>query len=217
MKITFKAKVLFIVMVSISMTVSAGTIDTVGQEPYEQCGYCHEYDGNSRMPLYPRLAGQTKQYIEKQLRDFRIGKRKGTMQATAEMLTDEDISVVANYFSQQAVVVNNRNSSMNKQDEIAQNLFLYGDKNRNLQACTTCHGQFGLGVAAVPRLANQHEGYLYQQLLAFKAGERTNDDSQQMQGISQKLSNNEMRLLAKYLANLSLKSTKKQDYKHIKQ
>lgn len=217
MKITFKAKVLFIVMISISMTVNAGTIDTVGQEPYEQCGYCHEYDGNSKMPLYPRLAGQNKHYIEKQLRDFRVGKRKGTMQATAEMLTDEDIKAVANYFSQQKVVVQNRVLLMNKQNEKAKNLFLHGDKNRNLQACASCHGQSGMGLTVIPRLADQHESYLHQQLLAFKAGERTNDDSQQMQGISQKLSNNEMRLLAKYLAHLSLKSSKIKDNNHIKQ
>lgn len=196
-------KVQILIMMSISMTINADTIDTIGQEPYEQCGYCHEYDGNSKMPLYPRLAGQTKQYITKQLRDFRSAKRKGTMQATAEMLSDADINTVANYFSQQSVDLSTRRSSVNKQNAWASNLFFNGDKKRNLQACSDCHGQTGLGVAAVPRLANQHESYLHQELLAFKTGERTNDDAQQMQGISKKLSSNEMRLLAVYLAHFT--------------
>ena len=203
MKISVSAKISFLLMMSISMLSNADTIDTVGQEPYEQCGYCHEYDGNSKMPLYPRLAGQRKQYIKKQLRDFRAGKRKGTMQATAEMLTDEDINIVAKYFSQQVVILNTRLSVMNKQNGWAKNLFLQGDKKRNLPACSDCHGQSGLGLTVVPRLASQHESYLYQQLVAFKTGERTNDLAQQMQGISQQLSDREMRLLAEYLANLS--------------
>ena len=92
-------------MLSLSKLIVADTIDTSGQAPYEQCGYCHEYDGNSKMPMYPRLAGQQAAYIVKQLQDFRAGRRMGQMQATAELLSDEDIQEVADYFSQQAMLV----------------------------------------------------------------------------------------------------------------
>ena len=35
------------------------------------CGACHGADGNSTIPQYPILAGQTARYIYLQLRDFK--------------------------------------------------------------------------------------------------------------------------------------------------
>ena len=108
------------VMIVASNLADAGTIDTSEQAPYEQCGYCHEYDGNSIMPDYPKLAGQQKEYLIKQLMDFKNGKRKGLMQATAELLTKEDINVVASYFSQQMA------NSSNQSSRIGAEIIQYG-------------------------------------------------------------------------------------------
>ena len=208
MKLVMKAVVFqvlfFNMMMFMSMTGIADTIDTVGQEPYEQCGYCHEYDGNSLMPLYPKLAEQMPEYIKKQLQDFRTGKRKGQMQATAELLTDKDIEVVASYFSKQQIKKVSATPLSKEQYEHAEQLFLHGDEKRDLQACRSCHGTAAQGLRLIPRLASQHESYLVEQLILFKSGKRTNDQNDQMQKISQKLTEQEIKILSGYLSGLSV-------------
>lgn len=189
---------------NIHVTINAGTIDTSGQAPYEQCGYCHEYDGNSLMPSYPKLAEQTPLYIKKQLRDFRSGKRKGQMQATAELLSDDDIEIVASYFSLQKVRRVAESSLPKLQREIATRLFYRGDTKRAIPACISCHGTGAQGVGVFPRLAGQHEDYLTGQLKAFKSGTRTNDDQGVMGELSKKLSDIEIDSLSGYLSGLSV-------------
>ncbi len=185
------------------MQTPADTIDTTGQEPYEQCGYCHEYDGNSKMAIYPRLAGQTAQYLQKQLRDFRSGKRKGTMTATAELLSDEEIHIVAEYFSGQPVNNNQDVALKPDQTKSAKQLVEQGDPKRNLPACISCHQPWAMGKDMIPRLAGQHIDYLLNQLKKFKTGQRTNDGSGQMPAISEQLTELEMQILAQYLASLT--------------
>jgi len=195
---------LFNMLMIMNMQAKTDTIDTIGQEPYEQCGYCHEYDGNSLMPLYPKLAAQQSEYIKKQLKDFRSGKRKGQMQATAELLTNKDIDVVANYFSKQQISNTKKRTLSNGKYAQAEQLFLYGDEKRDLIACRSCHGHSAQGNGLTPRLASQHKNYLIKQLNLFKNGKRDNDRSDQMQAISQKLTELEIAVLSAYLAELSL-------------
>jgi cytochrome c553 len=189
-------------MLSLSKMLMADTIDTTGQAPYEQCGYCHEYDGNSKMPMYPRLAGQTPAYIVKQLQDFRAGRRQGQMQATAELLSDADIQVVAEYFSQQPIRVGQTASLSDTQAHQAEQLFLKGDSERGLVACASCHGASGQGSENIPRLAGQHADYLLDQLQSFHSGTRRNDEQGQMRAISRRLSAAEKQILAEFLSRL---------------
>lgn len=189
-------------MLTVTMNINviqADTIDTVGQEPYEQCGYCHEYDGNSRMSLYPKLAGQTSEYIVKQLKDFREGKRTGQMQATAELLSDDEINIVARYFSQQKTSHTKQPPLSGKQNAIAQTLFFKGDSKRNIPSCTSCHGTGGQGIGVVPKLASQHESYIYKQLNEFKTGARRNDN-RLMAKFADKLTDLEIKSLSAYLS-----------------
>jgi len=178
--------------------IQAGTIDTHGQAPYEQCGYCHEYDGNSIMPDYPRLAGQTKQYLMKQLYDFKTGKRKGQMQATAELLTKQDIESVATYFNQQSIRGVRANSQLANHDS-AKKLYFQGDVKRNLIACNICHGQISTDETLIPKLSGQHSNYLIGQLLLFKSGKRSNDHNSVMRDIAKKLTHREIIGLAEFL------------------
>lgn len=213
MKISPRNCLLMILISNLSTSLLADTIDTLGQKPHEQCGYCHEYDGNSKMPSFPRLAGQSSDYIIKQLHDFRSGKRKGQMQATAELLGDDDIKLVAEYFSQQTIMTNQLNKLPTEQKALAEQLFFHGDDGRGLIACASCHGKGGLGVSIVPRLAGQHESYLYDQLASFKSGARTNDNSGAMRKISKLLNDNEMKALAAFLTRLEPES-KKHNHSH---
>jgi len=198
-------------MVANSM-VNAGTIDTSEQEPFEQCGYCHEYDGNSVMPNYPRLAGQQKNYLVKQLMDFKNGKRKGLMQATAELLTEQDINSVATYFSQQTASLFSQNTSL-AVDAFADvnRIFMKGDAKRGLIACDSCHSanidKSGINNSRsdskIPELFGQHEMYIAAQLISFKTGQRSNDQDGVMRSIAKKLSFPEIRLMATFLSRFA--------------
>ncbi len=204
MKRNTKQMTIMILAMSISSSLIAGEIDTSGQEPYEQCGYCHEYDGNSRMPSFPRLAGQKSAYIIKQLRDFRSGKRLGKMQATAELLSDKDIKIVAKYFSKQVVISNVDKKLSTSQKQLAEQLFFRGDKARGLKSCVSCHGVNALGSGNIPRLAGQHATYLNQQLKLFKSGKRKNDVFGHMQTIGGLLHSHEIKALVAYLSSLKV-------------
>ena len=66
-----------------------------------QCASCHQ-PGYKGQKEFPRLARQKRDYIAKQLKDFRDGGRtndNGVMAATAKDLTDEQIQALAQYFS----------------------------------------------------------------------------------------------------------------------
>ena len=52
-------------------------------------------------------------------------------------------------------------------------LYTDGDAARGLPACVSCHGAGGNSTIAVnPKLAGQHEGYLYKQLVNFTTADR---------------------------------------------
>lgn len=69
------------------------------------CAACHNPQGKGNEPAgYPRLSGQSAEYVAKTLRDYRNGDRAGTQNAQimvdiASRLTDAEIEAVASYVS----------------------------------------------------------------------------------------------------------------------
>jgi cytochrome c553 len=64
------------------------------------CVSCHGQDGVAIAPAYPSLAGQHQDYIERAIDEYRKGGRKNPiMKGFAAQLKDEDIRVIAEYFS----------------------------------------------------------------------------------------------------------------------
>ncbi len=77
-------------------------------------------------------------------------------------------------------------------------LFGEGDAARSLPACVSCHGAAGNStIAANPKLAGQHEAYLYKQLVAFTTPDRNNAV---MSAYAKKLTDEEMKNVAAYLS-----------------
>lgn len=181
----------------------AGSISSAGQAPYERCGYCHELDGNSRMEGFPRLAGQTFDYMVKQLHDFRERRRVGTMQATAELLSDAEIITVARYFNTQTPSASVNTSPVTQDRQTAEHLYRRGDSARGIPACSSCHGANGEGSSGIPRLAGQHAAYLEIQLLDFKRGVRVNDAEGVMRSIVSAMTEREIHALARYFASFN--------------
>ncbi len=72
---------------------------SAGRKRAAVCFSCHGEFGVSKNPAYPNLAGQQRDYLEKQLRDFRDGRRVDpTMTAMAKPLSDDDIRNIATYY-----------------------------------------------------------------------------------------------------------------------
>ena len=64
------------------------------------CTSCHGQDGVALVPMYPSLAGQHEDYIVRALEEYRMGGRKNpVMKGFAANLKDEDIAVIARFFS----------------------------------------------------------------------------------------------------------------------
>jgi sulfide dehydrogenase cytochrome subunit len=64
------------------------------------CFTCHGTDGRSVGGVPPSLAGQNKNYLLQQMRDFRDGKRPATiMHQHAKGYTDAQLDLIAGYFA----------------------------------------------------------------------------------------------------------------------
>ena len=64
------------------------------------CAVCHGVDGIGKNPDVPNLAGESPQYIQKQLKAFRSGARQhDQMSIIAKDLSDDDIANVADWFA----------------------------------------------------------------------------------------------------------------------
>ncbi len=76
-----------------------------GAEKVAICVACHGVGGKQpAAPIYPRLAGQTSEYLTSSLIAYREGLRLGGMAAMmspqAATLSDEDIADIAAYYAQ---------------------------------------------------------------------------------------------------------------------
>ncbi len=77
-----------------------------GAEKVSLCMVCHGPNGRAPIvPIYPRLAGQSSEYLVNALHAYRDGLRLGGMAAMmspqAATLSDQDIGDIAAYYSQQ--------------------------------------------------------------------------------------------------------------------
>ena len=82
-------------------------------------------------------------------------------------------------------------------------LFANGDASRNVVACVACHGAAGnSAIVQNPKLAGQHEAYIYKQLINFKGPDRNNAI---MTNIAKALTDEDMKNIAAYLDAQSVK------------
>jgi cytochrome c553 len=183
----------------------ADMIDTSGMKPWEVCALCHGLDGISKMSKFPRLAGQRRSYIEKQLRDFRAHRRQndhGQMAAVVTEISEEDIPVVAAYFFGSKPPEPKITALGAAARARAKTLFEQGDAGAGIPACLTCHATAPKGPITAPMITAQHPEYLEKQLRDFRSGNRTNDATGSMPNIAGRLSEPDIVALAAYIAAL---------------
>lgn len=165
----------------------------------ERCSLCHGVDGEAATSVYPRLAAQNETYVVKQLKDFRDGRRKGTMNEMARDLTDDEINGLAAYFSGKKP--QSRRPLDTDFAAVGKYIFHNGNRYSGIAPCASCHGEAGRGTEQLPRLAGQHPAYVEGQLMEFVSGSRTNDKSI-MHAVATKLTTLEMKAVATYIGGL---------------
>ncbi|CAI8956117.1 MULTISPECIES: c-type cytochrome [Pseudomonas] len=202
-------KLLVSLLLTLGITGAANAAEPIkgdaaaGQAKTAVCGACHNPDGNSLAPNFPKLAGQGEKYLEKQLHDIKSGKRTVLeMTGMLAAFSDQDLADIATYFSSQKGSVG---AADPKLVERGRALFNGGDVEKGLPACTGCHSPNGAGIALAgfPHLGGQHSTYVAKQLTDFREGNRTNDgDATTMRTIAAKLSNKDIEALSSYIQGL---------------
>ena len=87
-----------------SLVSASSDGEPVGTPPAkaEPCAACHGRNGRGTTDDYPNLGGQHADYLAQALNDYRLGKRKNPiMQPFAQQLSQDDIHVLAKFFSGQ--------------------------------------------------------------------------------------------------------------------
>ena len=160
----------------------------------DSCAHCHGVDGNSTASAYPTLAGQTKEYLYRQIKDFKEGRRKNAMMSpTVGILSDQDMLDLAEYYAGQAAT---RGSSKPEPAIVAE-----GKKIAEGAQCVSCHQPGYKGMNEFPRLARQKYPYLVKQLKDFRDGSRTNDNGV-MGPTAKTLTDEQIQAIAQYLSSL---------------
>ncbi len=78
----------------------AGGSEATSPPAAAACGACHGQNGVSVNAQWPTLAGQYESYIEHALRQYKNGERANAiMAAQGALIADEDIPLLARYFS----------------------------------------------------------------------------------------------------------------------
>jgi cytochrome c553 len=164
------------------------------------CASCHGEAGNSTISINPKLAAQHEAYINKQLHDFKGADRNNAVMTTfSKALSEDDVKNVSAYLSAQK---SKPGAAKNKEIvELGKQIYRGGIAEKNVPACAGCHSPNGVGIPAqYPRLAGQHQDYTIAQLTNFRTGVRKN--SPQMVTIAKRMSDDEMKAVADYMAGL---------------
>ena len=176
-----------------------------GKTKSQPCAACHNADGNSINPIWPKLAGQHAGYLSKQLMEFRKGaegkRNNPVMYPMAMGLTDQDIHDLAAYFASQKTTEGKASSDL---VALGEKIYRGGNLETGVTACVSCHGPHGMGNAAAnfPRLSYQHAAYTEQQLKSFKQGTRNNSPNGMMHDIAKRMTDEEIAAVSSYVEGL---------------
>jgi cytochrome c553 len=170
-----------------------------------RCNHCHGDEGFSSVPPYPNLAGLDRLSFWKQMQDFRSGKRSSQeMQDIAQGFSASDAADLAAYFAMLPTASDSQDNRAFPQPmhdpsraSMAIRLIVFGDGQRGIPPCQSCHGPVSY-VKGAPPLATQNGVYLEQQLEHFSNGYRTNDINVRMRSIARQLTAEERSAVSDY-------------------
>jgi cytochrome c553 len=173
-----------------------------GVEALSRCGRCHDPPApGAASALVPRLAGQSRAYLELALRDYAEGRRaSGVMRPVAAELDKESIGLLAGYYAELPPIRSAaapEDAGMKRGRTIAER----GDPETGVPACLACHG--AASAATFPRLDGQSARYLESQLRLLKSGQRGESvQSRIMAVIAARLSDEQIDSVTRYFASV---------------
>ena len=185
-----------------------------------KCTGCHGMDGNTNMPLAGNLAGQNERYLYQQLVLIQSESRlieemvlNHSLFLPTDDPTDDDgwlpidddgLRALAKYYSLKQGRIGQADPA--KDVELGEMIYRGGILEKEVAACTACHGPFGNGnlLAGFPRVSGQPVQYLEAQLKAYREEERTTDEEYggMMRDIAKKLTDNEISAVANYMTGV---------------
>lgn len=171
-----------------------------GEALFAVCAACHAADGNSSIPVNPKLAQQHPEYLAKQLKEFKSGARANAiMSGFSAALSDDDMRNISYWLASKPA-----KPGFAKEKELValgERIYRGGIADRQVPACAGCHSPNGAGIPAqYPRLAGQHADYTAAQLTSFRDGVRKNN--LQMTQVSAKMNDREIKAVSDYIAGL---------------
>ena len=155
----------FLIMILIfSFVPSIGQADAeAGEEKAQLCMICHKPNFSSAS--IPLLAGQKREYLYKQIKDYKEKQRPGSiMQMNVANLSDQDMHDITDYFSSREVI---RETFSLDSVKINQ-----GESKAEELKCASCHMDDFSGDKEVPSLVAIDPNYIMKQLVAFQTGNR---------------------------------------------
>lgn len=175
----------------------------------QACTTCHGKEGRAAPDGYhPRIAGKPALYLYHQLLNFRDGRRRyGPMVYLVDHLSDAYLREIADHFAALDLPYPAPAAAADDAATLARGevLALRGDAQRQLPACSACHGTALTGVApAIPGLLGLPPDYLKGQLGAWVNGQRRAHAPDCMADIAQRLTPDEVSAVAAWLASRPL-------------
>ncbi|MBK1691707.1 c-type cytochrome [Ectothiorhodospira mobilis] len=168
------------------------------------CVACHQTDGNSVNPEWPKIAGKHEDYLFKQLMDYKWGRRSHPlMNPQVADLTEQNMRDLAAYFASQETAPG-RPSADDQTLALGKKIYFGGNLQTGVAACVACHGPNGRGnpAALFPSVAAQHATYNLDQLHQFRDEVRHNDPSRMMRDVAGRMSEEEMQAVTQYMESL---------------
>jgi cytochrome c553 len=172
------------------------------------CEACNGAHGEGMAAAHvPRIAGQSADYLKKQLDDYADGTRDNPIMANfAKALSEQQrAKFAARYAAMSAPYIAQAKPPMAVHLARGHQLAFQGDEAKRVQACNGCHGPDGVGVPhAAPYLAGQSAEFLASALKAFKDGTRKNDAGQLMRSVAERLDDADVAAVTGYFASVNL-------------
>ncbi|MBE9562648.1 MAG: cytochrome c [Proteobacteria bacterium] len=165
--------IISLLLLDLTAVYAAGNA-LAGKDKAIHCISCHTIDGNSKIPIYPKLAGQHEVHLIKVMKAYRDKIRDApTMYTIAKKYfnNDDDIEDLAAHFASQ---------KSNTCVDVPQTAQIKAGENK-IESCAVCHQSDGNSILPFfPKLAGQHKEYLIKIMQAYRNGDRQDPQMSQM-------------------------------------
>jgi cytochrome c553 len=177
------------------------------EAPAAPCEACHGAHGEGMAAAHvPRIAGQSAEYLKKQLDNYADGTRDSPIMTNfAKALSEKQRIKYAMQYASMPVLQSPQPKTLSAaQLARGHQLAFQGDERIRVQACNSCHGPDGIGVLhAAPYLAGQSADYIASALKSFQQGTRKNDAGELMRSIAKQLNDADMAAIGGYFAQVN--------------